>query len=93
MVCEASNIDIEDSMCVDHAECLPSGDSFSCQCEEGYIGNGVEQCNDVLDCTYTFDRDEGPVDMTVRRNTNTTSLIVGPLIIAENKLRAKFHYD
>ena len=65
MVCEASNIAIEASPCVDHAGCVPNADSFSCQCEEGYIGNGVIECNDVTDCTYIFNVEDGPVTMHV----------------------------
>lgn len=52
--------------CVEHASCQPTPAGVNgCICDEGFLGNGLENCEDITDCTYTYNDEIGPITMQV----------------------------
>ena len=52
-----SNIDECDSdttnECLFGATCIEADDGYSCACQEGYDGNGIDSCDDVDECAVS----------------------------------------
>ena len=36
--------EVSESFCVPHARCAPIGNSWACNCETGYVGDGTVSC-------------------------------------------------
>ena len=66
VTCSPSNgPEVGDPTCVANADCVPDGDSFACQCAEGFVGDSEVACRPGNSCLYTFIAGEGEVVMQV----------------------------
>ena len=56
-------------MCNNHAHCIDTVDSYECECNRGFFGNGIS-CRDVDECSDQYDSpllDSGRVPYPIRR--------------------------
>ena len=52
MSCDDAQISETDSQCVENAECNLVSGTYTCECEDGYSGDGIENCA-PMSCEYT----------------------------------------
>ncbi len=72
VTCTDGDTVVGDSPCVENSQCLADGDSYSCECDDGYVGTGTTECTN--ECTYTFP-DGDTVGMQVRHTVSPSSQV------------------
>ena len=75
MSCDDAQISETDSQCVDNAECNLISGTYTCECEDGYSGDGTENCA-PMSCEYT---DNGS-SQTLPVSTNLTKRVASGTI-------------
>ena len=59
VTCSLGQVAISEPICAEHATCAIG----QCACDDGYEGDGLVNCNLILECFYTVDTE---VEMQVR---------------------------